>query len=301
MNRKSVLFVIDGEEPVRRSLQRSLERAVMLARTLRARLDLLLWKDWSSYTAKLQPGGTEAGMRYLHELRNSILCHDVDITMRATFGGTLPTVIDEQVKQRNCALVVKVRRHGLARHGSSVDRDLMRLCAVPLLLTDGRPWAPRPRLAAAVSALDEDSAIDRAVIQTAAVLQRACAAHIDLVYAQPINALSEAIEGESPAQLLLRQRAHSCHVEPQSVHVLDGQVNRVLPPFVDAMHYDLLAIGGPNEENSALWGFTASSQVDALLRITCDLLIVSDSHPATALASAEHLPREAESLQSAAG
>lgn len=289
MNTTSILFVIDGEEPVRRCL----ERALLLARALQARLDILLWRDWSSYASKMRPWAIEEAMQYLHALRNAILCPGVEITTQATFGGSLVDVVAEQITQQNSALVVKIRRHGLSWHGSSVDRELMHGCAAPLLLTDGHAWEQRPRFVAAVNVLGEDSAIDRNIIQTTAALQRACVAHVDLVYVQPVDAMSEPSEGESPAQLLLRERAHHCHVEPQSVHVLNGQAERVLPQFVAAMHYDLLAIGSPREPKHKFWHFTAPALDEAVMKNSCDLLVVNADHGnlATALASAE-LPQE---------
>ena len=281
----SILLVIDGEYPVRGCLERTLR----LALALRARVEILLWRDWSSYASQLRPWGTEEAVQYLHALRHSILCPGVVFTLQASFGGSLVKLINEQVRQQNFIMVVKVRRHGHSWHESSVDCDLMRSCTAPLLLTHGHPWAQPPRFAAAVKVLGEDSTVDRNIIQTAAAFQRVCAAHLDLVYAQPSDAALEAPEGESPALLLLQQRAQSCHVDPQSVHVLDGQAGHVVSQFVTAMHYDLLVIGTPRELRHPFWRWTASSLDEALTKRSCDLLVVNDDHRnlATALASAQ--------------
>lgn len=299
MNTTSILLVIDGEEPVRHCL----ERALSLARALQARLDILLWRDWSSYASKMRPWATEEAMQYLHALRNTILCPGAVITTQATFGGSLIDVINEHVRQQNSALVVKIRRHGLSWHGSSVDRQLMRLCAAPLLLTDGHSWQQRPRFVATVNVLEQDSAVDRNIIQTATALRRACAAHVDLVCVQPVEAVWEAMEGESPAQLLLRERARHYHLEPQSVHVLYGPVDRVLPRFLTDMRYDLVAIGSPTEPKHKFWHVAAPTMIEAIMKNSCDVLVVNADHGtlATALASAEPIEQRESTLVAISG
>jgi len=270
----SVLLVIDGEEPVKACL----DRALMLAQALQGRLDILLWRGWSAYASRLRPWAADAGCQYLHALRNSLLSPGVEITTQASFGGTLSEVVAEKVRQLNSLLVVKVRRHGLSWRASSADRDLVHVCTAPLLLTDGRPWRQRPRFAAAVNVLDEDLTNDRNIIETIGALQRVCAADLDLIYAETADAMPRAPEGESPAQLLLQNLAGECHVTPQRIHVLDGRVTHVLPRFIGAMHYDLLAIGSPSKANYGFRHLAAPALSESLIRTDCDLLAISPDH-----------------------
>jgi hypothetical protein len=273
-NSCSVLFVIDGEEPIKACL----DRALMLARVLQARLDILLWRGWSTYYSKLRPWGADQGCQYLHALRHSVLSAGVEITTQATFGGTLSEVVAEKIRQLNSVLVIKVRRHGLSWRGSIADRDLVHVCSAPLLLTDGRPWGHRPRFAAAVNVLKENLTNDRNIIETIGALQRVCAADLDLIYAEPADAMPRAPQGESPAQLLLQNLASECHVTPQRIHVLDGRVAHVLPRFISAMRYDLLAIGSPATGSYAFRHLIAPALSESLIKTGCDLLAINPDH-----------------------
>jgi hypothetical protein len=270
----SVLFVIDGEEPVKACL----DRALMLARALQARLDILLWRGWPTYYSKLRRWGADQGCQYLHALRSSVLSAGVEITTQATFGGTLSEVIAEKIGQLHSVLVVKVRRQALSWRGGSADRDLVQVCSAPLLLTDGRPWGQRPRFAAAVNVLKKDLTNDRNIIETIGALQRVCAADLDLIYAELGDAMPRAPEGESPAQLLLQNLASECHVAPQRIHVLDGSVTHVLPRFVSAMHYDLLAIGSRATGSYAFRHLIAPALSQSLAKTGCDLLAINPDH-----------------------
>ena len=286
MDSPSVLLVIERESPA----QQCLGRALMMARYLHARLDILLcrdrmdppWNPLASHTVKAE------GREYMDAMRKSIVAPDVEIRTELASAGARHATVIEHARHNGCVLVIKRPWKPQPLQGERTDWELLHHCPVPLLLTHGSPWRPRPRFAAAIDPLDARGAARSSCTLAAAVaLRAACKADLDILYVQPDTMPPQSPEGESSAQVELIRLGRAFDIESERLHVLDAKATARIPAFVAEKGYDLLAMGAPAEGRSLF--FHSGTPLDhALTDIGCDLLVV---HGAPAAAPSE--PRRA--------
>jgi hypothetical protein len=176
----SILLIAEAEDPI----QQGINRALMLARYLRARLDILFCNTERAYMplAAQAPETRTQARAYLESLRTSVAAPDVEITTEAAFEGRLHEQVGHKARQCASTLIVKsTERLGSAR-AVRIHWPLLHHAPAPVLLTQGRAWHPRPRFAAAVEA---GSAADPALPPwsrtTLTRLCEACGAELRLV------------------------------------------------------------------------------------------------------------------------
>lgn len=134
----SILLIAEAED----SIQQSIIRALMLARYLRARLDILF--------CRMEHGGRSHAHAhaYLDSLRNSVAAPDVEITTEASFEGPLHEQVADKARAAGSRIIVKsTERIGRARE-TRIQWPLLQHAPVPVLFTQGRVWNPRPCFAA---------------------------------------------------------------------------------------------------------------------------------------------------------
>lgn len=138
---ESVLVVV-GRAP---ESQVGLRKAVVLARHFSATLELLLCEP-DPVTDAMQAGA----QRVLAALRGSIAAGDVQVETSWVGGASLSDGIARRVAARRPGIVLRSVA-GPAELGrlpiGLADRELLRSCEAPLLLTRRASWAPRPRFA----------------------------------------------------------------------------------------------------------------------------------------------------------
>jgi len=268
----SILFVIERELPA----QPCLGRALMMARYLRARLDILFHagSPGDGIGAAQATKFGEEGRRYLDALLTTIVAPDVEIRSEVAAGTSLLDAILGQANERAPAMVIKRPREAhLGRN--RIDWQLMQACPAPLLLTDGRPWHPHARFAAAIDVMDSNPGRPRVIAEAAAALRVACGAELALIYAQPENPQLQPPEGESPALACLRQLGEEFEVQPEHLHLLNGQAAGVLHRFVAERQYDLLVVGRPAPVRTLFLASRESPLAHSLTSVGGDLLIVN--------------------------
>jgi nucleotide-binding universal stress UspA family protein len=122
---------------------RVLARAILIARYTKSRIDLLL---------AARSDGAAAGERFLTGLLASVVAEGVPIRPYVRTGNSLADIVGERQRKQPADLILK---HPNGRDGAgrglwnSNDWQLLRACEAPLLLTQGTPWHPQPRFAAA--------------------------------------------------------------------------------------------------------------------------------------------------------
>lgn len=241
-----------------------LDKSVSLARTFRARLELLLRRP------------EQAGACVAH-------CERRGFTGVETFAAaddTLAETILRRLRQRPSDLVIKrlsaenaTRRFWL----SSVDSKLASGCPVPLMLVRDRCWSAEPRFAAAVDISDEDTeSLARGILHDSGFLALGCEAWLDILYT----------EREQDDQTLRMERAvrlarlvREFHVGGERLQVFDGPPEKVLTSLVRARGYDVLVVGATTRRNAlrSAFGTLTSALVDATAG---DVLLVKASLPA---------------------
>jgi universal stress protein E len=267
----SILLIAEPADAVRQSLS----RALMLARYLHARIDIVFFDAGRPYTPRSSaaPQATAHAHQYLQALRASVTAPDVAITTDGAFEGFLPEYIAQKVVEQGAELVIKAAGHRRMGHSSRIDWQLIRSCPAPLLLTQGRAWHPRPRFAAAIDILDRRTPnLPVAIAQTSSWLRGACGADLTMMYAQTQKSSAMVPGEESPAQLRLRQLGLEFAIDPQDLHMLSGNANEALPRFAGERAYDLVAVGV--SDRSSFPEFVGSLSGQLLRATDCDVLIV---------------------------
>jgi hypothetical protein len=268
MQKTSILLVIERED----AIHRSVSRALMLARYLHARLDIMFCDIAGP---SMRPSSTalssvsKDAQDYLFSLRNYIIAPDIEITTNAAFEGTVAEHVLRKLQSNSCAMVIK----SVSRvHDGLVDArpawDLIRNSRAPLLLTRGEPWHPKPRFAAAVDFMNRrSSGQPLAVAQIGESLRLACDAQLDLIRVQAPDA-----QGEPSEDWRLQGLGRQLTIAAQRLHTIAGHAGDALPRFVAQQDYDLLAIGAADAPGDV----QERGLLEHLLRLTlCDLLFVN--------------------------
>lgn len=181
------MLVVERREPVHQALH----RALVLARHFHASLELVLYEGEAAdvpVTHETRRDGLRAGKAYLESLCGSITDPGVPILLDVVTGGTLHEAVVHAVLNRCPDLVVRAAHaHGAAaREFLRADMLLVRACPAPVLLTSGRAWHPRPRLAAFVDIFDRRGpAATRAVAAMGACLRQACGGDLEIICSAP--------------------------------------------------------------------------------------------------------------------
>jgi hypothetical protein len=189
----SILLIAEAED----SIQQSINRALMLARYLRARLDILFCNTERRYLPLVaQAPETRAQAReYLESLRKSVTAPDVEITTEASFEGHLHEQVAHKARRCGSAMIVKSAERFGSRRRVPIDWPLLQHAPAPVLLTQGRAWHPRARFAAAVEGeTAADTALPPGIGATLTGLCEACGAELRLLRWPVRSELDEEID-----------------------------------------------------------------------------------------------------------
>jgi universal stress protein E len=212
-------------------------------------------------------------MHYLTRLKESGVFRDVPVSVEASCESPLYQGIVHKVYACMPALVIKNAgdtEHKRPRFDDN-DWQLMRACPATLMLTRGRRWRQKPRLAAAVDMSTEDATlIAFSILRHAELLRRACGGELDVVYVDETSAEPSAAQEHKAAMARLIE---GLSLQESDVHLLAGEPERALPRFAAQQDYDVLVLGALTSRKSlaAAVGSLTSRLVDAL---ECDFLLV---------------------------
>src|SRR6478735_7066855 len=207
----------------------------------------------------------------VHERALATLCgklgfENVALEVMNLADGRLPEIIRDRVRNSRRDLVIKAPAgsHPMRRWTfDSSDWRLANECPVPLLLVRDSAWSDPPRFAAAVDVAGEENAvIARGILQAAGFLALGCRANLDILYCERDRdePLAYARRSERLAQLV-----REFHVGRERIQVYFGAPEKVLPPKVSALRYDVLVLGArrDNKGFSGAFGGMTSRLVEA--------------------------------------
>ena len=252
-------------------VQAALRKASVLARHVGASIELHSCDTEHAWAIGLdtpEAKETLAGCladsrRYLDALRGSVAAQDLDIVTTASCARSLQDGLTRGISGAQPDLVIKT----LAACGEfakgiphPLEMQLLKGCAVPLLVTRGRSWSPQPRIVAAVDLDSADLRLASAVVATARRLVEDLGGELEIVYG-----------GDGPQQAII-DRARAAGIAADALRILPGSPLSALREYAAARQIDVLAIGGPD---AASWQGATPSLTEALLgAISCDVLIV---------------------------
>lgn len=227
----SILGVVDRPE----AGGTILEKAVTLARRFGGPVELIV--------------GDPAHQRALGSLCSKLGHPNVTLTLRDLDNRPLREIILDAVRESRPDLLIKAPAglHPMRRWTFDAnDWKLANQCAVPLLLVRDAPWSEPPRFAAAVDvAGEQNAAIARGILQAAGFLTLGCKANLDILYCER--------EGRDDAHYLrhsdrLAQLVREFHVGRERIQIYFGSPEKVLPPKLSALRYDVLVLGARRGE-----------------------------------------------------
>jgi universal stress protein E len=299
---KSILVVIDPTA----DRQPALERAAWLAERLGATLDLLI----CDYDQQLS-GGRFFASEAMEGARNALLethrhrleslatpLRERDLVVRTDTRWEHPLdhgVLRKVAELQPIMVVKETHYHGAVQRAlfSNTDWNLIRRCAVPLLLVKPRQPAAAPRILAAVDPMhefDKPAELDHAILALAKELVAALSGKLDVFHAfdpapaiagatgsiaspiaVPVRELTEALERRHKAALTAL--LHDYPVDPEAVHLQQGVAAEQLLALSRNLPADIVVMGAIARSGikRVFIGNTAERVLD---RLPCDLLIV---------------------------
>jgi len=275
----SILVALDRGAASRQTLL----KAISVARRFGARLQLFLCDAERAYVLHHQYDVRAAGAvlksavgeahEFLQNLWNSLAADDVRVDFDAASESPLCEAIVHKVRRSHPDLVIRAIGADGTGQGSTLtatDFELVRTCQAPLLLTHGRPWSPTPQFAAAIDISgDEQPQLTQSVLHSADVFASHCGASLDLVYGA-----GDADAGrDAELRDALRVRAQEVQARTRALHVVGGDTARVLPEFIAAHGYDLVALGALTH-HKALTALVGTFTGRLIERADCDFLLV---------------------------
>ena len=258
----------------------ALAKAIAVARLFGARLELFLCDAESAYEQKHQYDPRSATLardsslfgarEYLESLWRSFSADDVAVTMDVACETPLYEGIMHKLERSAPQLVVRGASGREGRVFGASDWDLAQSCPVPLLLTKGRLWDPRPVIAAAVDVSSEESpALTHSILGLAKQFADVGDGTLEVLHA------GHFYEPETLAlhRTKLEQRAREAGVAPSALHLIDGEPAVALTEFAAACHYDLMVLGALTHRKAltALLGTLTGHLIDT---IESDVLLV---------------------------
>jgi len=276
----SILVVLDGsprDTPL-------LTKALLLARELNARIELFSCETQHEYPRQkvsAQRGFETARQNtvadlydYLRRLSHSVTAHNVAVTIDVVCRSPLHEGIVHKVFKSCPDLVIKAAGTERSAGRPTLDVDdwqLVRTCPVPLMLSRGGAWSSRPRFAAAVNVLAEETPdlLER-ILRSAAYLSDGCRGELDVVFGECASAAGPS--GKAPAAKL-RNLARELHLGDDRVWTLAGDPAATLPAFAAKRHSDVLVLGALTHQThpTALAGTLTRKSMDTL---DCDFLFL---------------------------
>lgn len=212
--------------------------------------------------------GTE---RYLDALRGAVAGNDLKITTCAACASSMEQGIGDRVLALHPDIVIKTLMAAsdtTLMPPQPLEMQLMRCCAVPLLVTRGRPWRPATKFAAAIDLDSPDLSLASSLIETADFLAHGCGGERFLVYGSAVGDLPCTLPRIAPAMKTLGLRQ-------ENLTVLMGGPLESLQSFVAQRQIDVLVVGGPEKGS---WRGPEPSLTERLLSVVdCDVLIVPRS------------------------
>ena len=259
-----------------------LSRAVVLARQMRARLDICLCEAETAYalqhqfdtaaTDRVRQLSQQKAHGWIERAWHSLQAPDVAVNIEVVFESPMFEAVRRRAQASHPQLVVRGIGTAAECTFSVADADLVRACPAPLLLTRGRPWRAQPTVAAALDVSGEEPPqLIHRVLLAAADVARLCGARVELLFAQRATAAAVT----PPPQAQLASHAAAAGVNPAAMHVLSGEPAQAIAEFARRREYEILVLGALAHRHAQVGSLTAH----LLEALDCDLLLVRPAPP----------------------
>jgi len=301
-NPGTLLTILDRSETDHRLLM----KAASLARQFNARLELFLCDAEHAYALKHEYQLSQSGearhaeardacvrdaLAYLTQIQGTVDLCGLHTVQDAACESPLYEGIVHKVSQSGPGLVIKGACAETGGVFDSNDWQLMRKCPATLMMTRGRIWHTRPRIAALVDiSAAETAGMAQSILDSAEALRAAHGGELDLVFVQPATFDQRSRRGREAE---LQELARTSHAHAARVHVLQGDPEALLPAFIREHDYDVLTLGALTHRDTVtpLVGSLTSRLVES---VDCDFILVRPpriQHGATVMSRSPSIRR----------
>jgi universal stress protein E len=211
---------------------------------------------------------------YLREIAEGIAAQNLTVSLEAVCESPLYEGIVHKVQRSRPDLVMKATSEssdGPSALGAN-DWQLARTCPAPLLLSLGRRWPARPRIAAVVDvSAEETPGLARRILRAAEYLKVGAAAHeIEVLHDEPSDVDTT---DRAAHQLTLRSLGEELKLNIDRIRLLTGDPATTLPVFAAEQRYDVLVLGALTHRPhlTELVGTLTRKLLDTL---HCDFLLI---------------------------
>jgi universal stress protein E len=306
---KRILAVVD---PTAAS-QPAAERAVALARSIGARLELFVC-DYEPQLVdeasgefqglpKVRSALVDDRMRRLREVKKALAADGIEITLDARWDSPLADGIVRKTLESGADVVFKdTHYHPLLKRSlfSNTDWNLIRDCPASLWLVKPRALAAKPRFVAAVDPLHErakPSELDDRIIAAAKQLCHALNGEIHVIHTfdvtpalatpmdsmalpLPIREITEAMRARHTAAVHELTDAHA--IQRNCVYVREGATRERIVTLAEELRADVAVMGAVSRRGLKRL-FLGNTAEEVLDKLSCDLLIVKPADFATSV------------------
>ena len=276
----SILVILD-DSPRDANL---LTKSLLLAREFGARVEFFWCDAEYEYTLRHvydERGLTEARqarvvhMRdYLQQLCDQFAMPGVDTSVDAACESPLYEGIVRKVFNTMPDLVMKAAALEPSEGRGALDVNdwqLVRTCPVPLMLSRGGVWPPRPRFAAAVDVSEEEtSGFAEMIWRTAEYLRAGCQGELDVLFGERMD-IDRGTREKHAASLRRLGRDLDCAAD--RIQILAGDPATAMAAFGLEQHHDVLVLGALTHRRgvTAMVGTLTGELMNSL---ACDFLLV---------------------------
>jgi len=305
---RDLLVIVDPTA----SDQPAVEKAALLAASLRANVELLACETKYSAQLRLASQGTQLAQSealrrlrdWLESLAAPLRVKGIDVRTSAISGDPLHEALLQWIRNSPADIVIKdTHHHSLARRTflGNTDWHLIRDCPVPLLLAKATRWREPPALAAAVDpqhAADPQALLDQRILECTRMLAKALHAQMHVVHAYfpamvaaaadsrpegflavtpELMAAEKALKTQEITSLLASRQMTDLHV-----HVDMGVPSQYLPTIAEECGIDILVMGATSRSHlkQAVIGSTAERVLEHL---PCDVIVLKSPNLAESL------------------
>jgi universal stress protein E len=279
----SILIVLDQSSRDTPLLAKSL----MLARQFGARVELFCCDAVFEYTLRHvydERGLTEARQartthmrEYLQQLCDQFAAQGVDSSIDAACESPLYEGVVHKILRSAPDLVVKAAALEPCEGRGALDVNdwqLIRACPVPLMLSRGGVWPPRPRFAVAVDVSEEETpGFAEMILRTAEYLRAGCRGELDILFGERLD-----IDGRTRQEhaATLRRLGREIQCAADRIQILLGDPATMVAAFGVRQHHDVLVLGALTH-HSGLAALIGTLTGELMNTLTCDFLLIRPS------------------------
>ena len=276
----SILVILDHSPRDKPLLTKSLT----LARAFSARVEVFWCDAEFEYTLRHvydERGLTEARQTrvmhmcdYLQQLCDQLAMPGVDTSIDAACESPLYEGIVRKAFRTMPDLVMKAAALEPCEGRGALDVNdwqVVRTCPVPLMLSRGGVWTPRPRFAAAVDVSEEETpGFAEMILRTAEYLRAGCRGDLDILFGESTDVDGGTREKHAAR---LRRLGREFHCAADQIQILAGDSATAMAAFGAEQHHDVLVLGALTHRRGAT-AMVGTLTGELMNTLACDFLLV---------------------------